>query len=357
MAGNNVSFGAIRWDCWYSDFNEPLSTRRSLSDPLYQGRAPFFSQQLAPNYIRFNHSAATMSQEIAFAKNNGLDFWSFLYYGGADPTTSSNFNATLAEGWKLYQANPNKNDMKWCWMMYPAGLANGATNLSRWSQMVDIIVTHMQQSNYKKVLTNRPLYQIYWDAGEITGWWQNNIANYKTALDALRSRAQSAGLGNPYITFYGISSADEADFIATGADAACSYISRIPAAGYDKTYAALDTSVRGTWDEQAGNFGQVIPTCMMGWDTRPRVNYPVGWANDARPYFRNRNYHAPATNEELVTHLQACVDWIDANPTACPTRTALIYAWNEHDEGGWMCPTLSDPNGSRLAFLKTTLEL
>ena len=30
-------------------------------------------------------------------------------------------------------------------------------------------------------------------------------------------------------------------------------------------------------------------------------------------------------------------------------NTVLMYAWNEHDEGGWICPTLKvDENGNQL---------
>ena len=28
------------------------------------------------------------------------------------------------------------------------------------------------------------------------------------------------------------------------------------------------------------------------------------------------------------------------NKIAANAQCALIYAWNEHDEGGWLCPTL-----------------
>jgi hypothetical protein len=37
----------------------------------------------------------------------------------------------------------------------------------------------------------------------------------------------------------------------------------------------------------------------------------------------------------------------------------LVYAWNEHDEGGWLCPTLN-PDGTanteRLLALATVLK-
>jgi hypothetical protein len=37
-----------------------------------------------------------------------------------------------------------------------------------------------------------------------------------------------------------------------------------------------------------------------------------------------------------------------------PSRAILIYAWNEHDEGGWLCPTINEDgstNDSRMEAL------
>jgi hypothetical protein len=36
------------------------------------------------------------------------------------------------------------------------------------------------------------------------------------------------------------------------------------------------------------------------------------------------------------------VDWLKANPSSAQAQMAIIYAWNEHDEGGWLTPTLAE---------------
>ena len=48
-----------------------------------------------------------------------------------------------------------------------------------------------------------------------------------------------------------------------------------------------------------------------------------------------------------------------ANPEVCPARTVIIYAWNEHDEGGWLCPTWSPdgrPDRRRLEAIRKVLK-
>ena len=39
-------------------------------------------------------------------------------------------------------------------------------------------------------------------------------------------------------------------------------------------------------------------------------------------------------------HLRAAVEWTKVNRDLNPANAILIYAWNEHDEGGWLQPTL-----------------
>lgn len=39
----------------------------------------------------------------------------------------------------------------------------------------------------------------------------------------------------------------------------------------------------------------------------------------------------------------------EENKASTLANTLIIYAWNEHDEGGWICPTLAvDENGNQL---------
>ena len=83
---------------------------------------------------------------------------------------------------------------------------------------------------------------------------------------------------------------------------------------------------------------------MAGWDARP-WNTPPSW------YFNDPEYTVDGENwgrtpEAFAAHLQAAIDWIDDNPDlATPERLLMIYAWNEFGEGGYIAPTLGDPNG------------
>ena len=66
-----------------------------------------------------------------------------------------------------------------------------------------------------------------------------------------------------------------------------------------------------------------------------------------------------ASPEELAAHLREAIAWTQANRDINPANVILIYAWNEHDEGGWLQPTLGadgKPDHSRLDALKKVLR-
>jgi hypothetical protein len=330
-----IKLGAIRWDAWYATTGPATSVRSALGNPLYQDRAPFFATRTAADRIDLNATTATMSQEIAFAASANL-YWAFLRN---DP------NGVLAEmeyGWNLFQANPNKNSIKWC-DLRPTYLFGSTGNYT--TQVAEILAL-MQQSNYLKVLTNRPVLYIYWDSSALSTFG-GSTANFKAALDALRTACTGAGLGTPYIVV--VKGDGEAQRAAFGADAVSSYIGRVPD-GLDKSYAALDTSVQGYWAEQLALAANYVPIGMCGWNRKPRIERPTTWeATTQRPYFGTRANHANPTNAELTAHISAQMAYIAANPSKCPAELGLIYAWNEFDEGGWLCPTIDDPTGARLA--------
>ena len=83
---------------------------------------------------------------------------------------------------------------------------------------------------------------------------------------------------------------------------------------------------------------------MAGWDARPWGTPPTWYFNPTR------------TPEAVGAHLQKAIDWIDENPTlATPERLVMLYAWNEFGEGGYIAPTMGDPDGLYLDAIKSVV--
>lgn len=340
-----TTFGAIRWDAWYSEEpNAPaLYTANSLSPAKFQNRAPFFTQVLSPNRIRFQWSVSTMEQEINFAVMGGLSYWAFLRYNSPDPMT---------KGLELYQQASNKSLLKWCSIEGTNTLGGTGGYIAQSARLV----AEMQQSNYQRVMSNRPLIYIYHTASQVATWWSGNIANFKTAIDRIRADAIAAGLQNPYIVVMeGGGTAANALRISLGADAITNYTTRIPD-NLAQPFSVLNTATLAYWDELRLTGSPIVPICQMGWDRRPRIERPVFWERvNQKPFFRNLKYFDPATNAQLVSQIQSALNYVSTYPVACESDTILAYAWNEFDEGGWLCPTLDDPTGARLAAIAQVL--
>jgi len=85
--------------------------------------------------------------------------------------------------------------------------------------------------------------------------------------------------------------------------------------------------------------------------TRRRVEHPVPWEKNQQPGVGLDRYYETPTPVELADHLADALTWAAADPSRCPAQAVLTYAWNEHDEGGWLCPTRGAdgrPDTSRL---------
>ncbi len=56
------------------------------------------------------------------------------------------------------------------------------------------------------------------------------------------------------------------------------------------------------------------------------------------------NFYAAPSPPEPAAHVREAIEWARTNRGPRSARVVLISAWNEHDEGGWPCPT-SRPEG------------
>jgi hypothetical protein len=98
---------------------------------------------------------------------------------------------------------------------------------------------------------------------------------------------------------------------------------------------------------------------MTGWDRRPRIEHPVPWEASQKPGVGIDSYYQTATPPQIAAHVVDCLRWLSAHPASAPTETAVIYAWDEDDEGGWLIPTYDGTAGgdtSRLDALRSVLK-
>ena len=83
---------------------------------------------------------------------------------------------------------------------------------------------------------------------------------------------------------------------------------------------------------------------------KPRIDHAVSWQS-----MTSNSWVADGTPDEIGDHLKNALNWTSNHRDICEARTVIIYAWNEFDEGGWICPTLGN-NTSRLDAIRKTIE-
>lgn len=247
-----------------------------------------------------------MDQEIQYAKKAGIDYWAFVYYP----------QQPLARARDLYLSSEHKSDVNWCAILDGNFTGGYATNLPR-------LVAQFSDPNYQRVLGGRPL--VYFFVTATADW-----------VAKMRAACSQAGLPDPYIVVMAWTAQSAADIkTAVGADA----VSRYATGGQNgQPYSALADAESGLWDQYAAAAGDVIPTVSTGWDKRPRYDYPPSWEANYTGF--KDQWTQQATPEEIATHLGSAVSWNNAHPDRASANTVLMYAWNEFDEGGWICPTL-----------------
>ncbi len=320
--------GAIRWDGWFN--NNPWQT--NLADPKWRDRLPFFAKVGKAGAVSVGgDSQAVMDEEIAYAKSGGLGYWAFCYY---HPKANARLNP-YNYGWERYLASKHKQDLNFCLLLQGQHL--GTTN--DWTATVAQFVKLFQEPTYQRVCGDRPLLYIYSGDKLIPTFGSATAAS--NALHQLRATSELRGAGNPYIVAQIWPNQVAADFLkAIPFDALGAY-----SAQGDKNpggaYAALAGANRWYWEQFKATGREVVPLVNAGWDGRPR-NYPGAW-------------YEPGTPAEIAASIKSALDWNRANPETARADTVLVYAWNEYDEGGWLCPTLAEGD-ARLQALRTMLD-
>lgn len=334
-AESGVAVGAIRWDAWFGG-----STYERFLDPEeWHSRLPFYGRILSPSLVQVDSdSGVVMDQEIAFAAAAGLSYWAFNYYHPDAFAGADSFNYGL----RRYLSSPCRDQINFSLILQGSWL--GPTQ--EWPTTVSGFADLLTNPGYHRVAGGRPL--LYFFDIEAMGHRFGSWAGARAAVDELRAAARTAGSRDPYIV--GLANparraAELADIL--GFDAIGAYSAIGSGTDGDRPYADLRRANEVFWAEALATGKSVVAPLSVGWDPRPRLaasapgHGPILW------------YRAPQP-DELRQHVQGAVSWTEAQAPA-GSGTVLIYAWNEHDEGGWLTPTRSEGT-TRLEAIEAALR-
>lgn len=338
--------GAIRWDGWYGEGPVVQAVEHSLGQPKYHFRLPWFARFGADGSVHIDGaSPAVMEREIGYASQAGLDYWAFVDYGNEAPALSIALN--------LYHAAKDKRGLRYC--LVEEGARLDKSGPAAWARLVE----HFRNPHYQTVLAGRPLLFVFVKPARLgKGDW-----------DELKRQTVAAGLKPPYLVLMGWNPGRDAkDMEELGFDALSAYARGGSYSMEQPSFAAQCALIRrDRWEQWRALRVPCIPFASAGWDTRPRNERPPFWMKDvvATPDPTPATQQKPlmdavtATPSELDGHLREAIAWANANRDLNPANALIIYAWNEHDEGGWLQPTLGAggrPNLERIRALENLLR-
>jgi hypothetical protein len=345
-------FGAIRWDAHYSDKpGEPGYEEEQILGPSkWQFRAPIHSRVITKNAIRFEPTQETFDNEIRVAEVGGLSYWAYLAYG---KDAVVDLNHPMMRGLDFHRSSTIKSKMKYALIVQ----TNTLGFAGRYAEAIRAILELLRDSNYMTCLNERPVIYILYSESDVKVYWGASLSHLKSCLNAIREGARRLALGEPYFVLMTAPPA-KAEIVreAIGAEAISVYAGPIPR-GPHLPFSALEAITQQYWQREldAAPTG-VVPTVMIGWDTRPRKEHPPSWEKGMQAGVGLEDYVISPTPAQFLDECRAAERFIDCHPTACRSRFALIYAWDENSEGGALEPTLGDPSASYLTTASRFLK-
>lgn len=351
------------------------------------------SSTLASKTIQYDYGVA-WEEEAAYALNAGIDYFAYLWYKSADKMSLPRKAHVAVNGYV------SGEQLKMCAILERGHFGN-AVDISSFStsqeKLAAIPVEHkelyqaMAQDSYLTVMSAtgpRPIVYFYDAMNFLTENELQYILNeaifytaylhqlnpqkyraiqdlYCVAMDgstlgrSLVDGYRSQGLDalSRYSVSYSISESERATANSSGSSIMAESLNRyayndlscassIPGTAYSNSFAQLLQKNYSYNQSYAAYEQQIqcIPLATAGRYQLPRIKTGVSWTGDY-----NWQYTRKGTPAEIAQGVSQTLTWVKENPEATAANTILIYGWNEHDEGGYLCPTLKfDANGNLL---------
>lgn len=316
--------GVVNWDgALTDDTYVGKYTINSLSHPNHINRLPYFTKKDENgSYYFADRTQAEYDEELTLAADAGIDFFMYCWYPEGKETL-----AALNRARHLYQSSEVNRRIKMCAIL--------VTPQSYSEKDIDLLTDAMLEDYYEKK-DGRPLVFFF-------GGYKPN------SFSAIRERASKKGL-TPYIVFMNNGPESEnGDY--SEADAVSAYASEVRNV---ETYeqVADQTLVQ---NENRKKYGvPILPMLSAGWNPQPRIDRPVPWYK-----YKETSYAPHPTGDQMEAATLDLFRWMEENKEYVDEDYFVTFAWNEFEEGGYLCPTLTqsgDMNGDTLNGLARALK-
>ena len=319
-----TTFGAIRWDAWFGHKDTSsgvcAQVERSLSPAKYHFRAPFFATVTEDDKIYIpEYTQEIFDKEMEYAIEAGIDYFAYVWYKD-DMRMARDFHLN----------SKYKNQVKICPCLDGNAIGHEYARIE--------ICKLFSEECCMTVLGGRPL-MYYFSGGQAVA---DDIQYY-------RAYCEKKGIPAPYAV---IMTSDPVGSYNIYGDATSSYA---VGGSNGQSYVSLTKAAQTRWESWRATGKQYVPDLTAGWHDVTRWENPVSWTTSSAS-----SWAEYATPEEIAAHVKNTLDYMQKPDIQKQTaaNTMLIYAWNEHDEGGWLCPTIEvDENGKQVKNADGTAKI
>ncbi len=325
--------GVINWDaCLPKDTYFGGFAMRSLGNDKYKSRLPFYAKKQGDGYEIPLRTQEVYDRELMYAIEGGVDFFAFCWYpdSAAEKRTiwkDAEHLTYLADHYpelnvarKLYLKSELNKKIGMCGIIFSIN----SYAESDFEELTDA----MKQDFYEKI-DGRPLVIIF-------GGYNAEF------IRIFRQYAEKKGI-NPYVAFVEESPDYSGDY--SEADAVTVYCigNHHDVNSFDEFLDIIEKENKGRLNYDMS----VIPTISLGWNPMPRLDSPVPWAD-----YDDCICAGQPEEGHLKKSFEILNELAEDNPDKVNTGCALAFAWNEFEEGGYLCPTLNPDGTANDSFLK-----
>ena len=278
-----------------------------------------------------------MERQIDLAADNGVDFFLFCWYwrdNGGSINPAAIENLSLHKSMELYLTAKNKKRLKYS-LLVANHSGSEILGVENWKEAVRYWTKYFKDPQYITV-DGKPLVVIF-DSGK--GITDEDLAAMQEVAkkEGFKNGIAIAGCGQAVKRKQGFTHSTHYNVIP-------GYAAGSEAHPFEELIDATKAQWTGTEQQP------YIPLLTAGWDKRPWEG-PDGLGQKEGWYFPD------SSPEKFKNFLKDAIQWMNDNPRkTTKERLALIYAWNELGEGGYLVPTKDDPNAAKLKMIKKFIE-
>ena len=329
--------GAVNWDCSVPSwtFFGKASTN-VLGPEKYRDRTPYFAKEIDDDKIEYSYrTLAEYERELQYAIDAGIDYFAYCWYDQAPQPAIRKGRGAAADGHLQEITKARLNHAKSVLRDKIHLCAILVTTHAYSDEELTALALEMREPWYEKAM-GRPL--VYMFPGSAT------------LSPRLKDLCKKLSVAEPYVVAMVCEPPSEDPMAYANADAisayACTEPGPDPAAYCDM--AVLWNGIRAT------SKLPVVPHFSTGWNPTPRMEIPTPWT-----YYPNKPWAPKLSEENWLDQARKLRAWTERNERICPTGHVMAFAWNEFEEGGWICPNLGKdgkPDVSRVNSFRKVVE-